>query len=494
MTSPTTRPRRTNHNDVRLTPRRGPNGLQRDPEHDGPRRYQQVNTGKYKTQSVADYYAGKKVFVTGGTGFLGKVLIERLLTCCTQIDSIYVLIREKEGQTIEARLKQLLDVPLFDKLKRGKPESLSKVIPIPGDIAKDKLAIAQEDENALIEDVSVVFHSAATVKFTEPFKTMIKVNLEGTAKIMDLSKRMKNLDTFVYISTAFSNSNKPVIDEVIYPPPKPLDEVYKFIEKHGDNQEEIDKFLVGLPNTYTFSKALCETLVQQDHGHMKTIIVRPSIVTPALQSSLPGWCDSWVAATATFSDVARGLTRVIYGERDVACNMIPVDYVCNLAIVAAATGNPCNEVAVYNSCSTTDNSISWKQGADLYLEESLTHGRVPGALKPRKVAVSTSPLVVSYLTLTRQTIPALFADLWLRIKGKKPRHMKMQKRAVLLRDLLRGFTSTKWVIKSDKAQQLMATMSEEDRVLFPCDPKIINWKEYMKTFYSGVQKFMLNKQ
>ncbi|XP_045783589.1 putative fatty acyl-CoA reductase CG5065 [Maniola jurtina] len=455
--------------------------------------YEQVNASKYRTQSVAEYYAGKKVFITGGTGFLGKVLIERLLSSCTQIDSIYVLIREKEGQTIEARLKQLLDVPLFDKLKQGKPESLNKVIPIRGDIAKDNLAITQEDQNTFIDDVSVVFHSAATVKFTEPFKSMIRVNLEGTSKIMDLSKRMKNLDTFVYISTAYSNSNKPVIDEVIYPPPKPLDEVYKFIEKHGNNQEEIDKFLVGLPNTYTFSKALCETLVQQDHGHMKTIIVRPSIVTPALQSSLPGWCDSWVASTAMFSDVARGLTRVIYGQRDVACNMIPVDYVCNLAIVAAARGNPCDEVIVYNSCSNTNNCISWKQGADLYLEESLRHGRVPGALKPRKVAVSSSPFVVSCLTFTRQTVPAFFADLWLRVKGEKPRYMKMQKRAVLLRDLLRGFTSTNWVIKSDKAQHLMATMSEEDRVLFPCNPKSINWKEYMKTFYSGVQKFMLNK-
>ncbi|XP_039762785.1 putative fatty acyl-CoA reductase CG5065 [Pararge aegeria] len=453
--------------------------------------YDQENASESRRQSVAEYYAGKSVFITGGTGFLGKVLLERLLSTCGSIDKIYLLVREKKGQPIQVRLKQLLDVPLFDNLKRVKPSSLSKIVPIRGDIAKNKLEISGEDEGKLIEDVNVVFHSAATVKFTDDFRTMMTVNFEGTAKVLELSKQIINLDTFVYISTAFSNCNKPVIDEVIYPPPKPIGEVYKFIEKYGDNQEKINKFLDGLPNTYTFSKALCENLVKEKHGDLKTIIVRPSIVSPALQSSLPGWCDSWVAATATFSDVARGLTRVIYGSSDVTCNMIPVDYVCNLAIVAAARGNPSNETIVYNSCSYPTNSISWKHGADLYLEESLKHGRVPGSLRPRKVAVSTSPLVVSYLTFTRQTVPAFLADLWLRVRGQKPRHMQMQQRSVLLRDLLRDFTSTKLSFKMDRSQRLIATMSEEDKILFPCDPKTVNWKEYIKDFYNGVQKFML---
>ena len=49
--------------------------------------------------------------------------------------------------------------------------------------------------------------------------------------------------------------------------------------------------------------------------------------------------DSWVAATAVFSDISRGLTKVMYSDKNVICDMIPVDYVINLAIVAGARGN-----------------------------------------------------------------------------------------------------------------------------------------------------------
>lgn len=47
---------------------------------------------------------------------------------------------------------------------------LSKVKIISGDITLDNLGMSQEDINTLTEDVTVVFHSAATVKFNEPLK------------------------------------------------------------------------------------------------------------------------------------------------------------------------------------------------------------------------------------------------------------------------------------------------------------------------------------
>lgn len=50
-----------------------------------------------ETPSVAQYYEGKCMFVTGATGFIGKVLIEKLLRCCPNIRSIYLLMRPKKG-------------------------------------------------------------------------------------------------------------------------------------------------------------------------------------------------------------------------------------------------------------------------------------------------------------------------------------------------------------------------------------------------------------
>lgn len=62
--------------------------------------------------SVSDFYNGKTVFITGGTGFMGKVLLEKLLRSCPGVARIYLLIRPKKGQHARERLQQLLCSPV----------------------------------------------------------------------------------------------------------------------------------------------------------------------------------------------------------------------------------------------------------------------------------------------------------------------------------------------------------------------------------------------
>ncbi|XP_072938546.1 putative fatty acyl-CoA reductase CG5065 [Epargyreus clarus] len=452
---------------------------------------QDVNTNQsIAYQPVADFYAGKSVFLTGGTGFLGKVFIEKLLSNCSEIDKIYVLIRGKKGAPAEQRLQKLLQTPVFTKLRNTKPEYFSKVVAIAGDMTEPDLGIKPEDAQTLIDQVSVVFHSAATVKFTEPFQDILNANVEGTRKVLNLTQRMNKLEILVHMSTAFSNSDKLLIDELIYSPPKKLEDVYYFVKNHGKDQEEIEKYIKGHANTYTFSKALAEALVMENRGNVPTIMVRPSIVSPALKEPLSGWVDSWVAGTALFADVARGLTRVAYGNKNVVMDMIPVDYVCNLTIAAAAKCPKSKEITVYHSCSSSTNPITWAGAADLFVKESVKFGY--RELPLPKMFMSEAPIMVSALTFLLQTIPSFTADLWLRATGRKPKYIQAQQRAVLLRDLLKSFTTASFYLKTNNADSIISSMDEKDRQRFACDPRTINWKEYMPIYCFGVKQYLLS--
>lgn len=64
---------------------------------------------------IPRYYAGKKLLITGATGFIGKVLIWKLLQSCPLIDTIYVLIRSKGEKSHKQRLEELFNIPVSAK-------------------------------------------------------------------------------------------------------------------------------------------------------------------------------------------------------------------------------------------------------------------------------------------------------------------------------------------------------------------------------------------
>ena len=57
--------------------------------------------------SITDFYNERDVFITGATGFLGKVLIEKLLRSCSNVGRIFVLLRAKRSKSIPERLEEI---------------------------------------------------------------------------------------------------------------------------------------------------------------------------------------------------------------------------------------------------------------------------------------------------------------------------------------------------------------------------------------------------
>ena len=58
---------------------------------------------------ISAFYKNKSVLVTGCTGFVGKVLIEKLLRSCSELNKIYLLIRPKRGKSSSERLDEILN-------------------------------------------------------------------------------------------------------------------------------------------------------------------------------------------------------------------------------------------------------------------------------------------------------------------------------------------------------------------------------------------------
>lgn len=62
--------------------------------------------------TIGEYYAGKNIFLTGASGFIGKVLIEKLLRSCPNVNKIFMLMRPKKSQDIDQRVEEICKCPV----------------------------------------------------------------------------------------------------------------------------------------------------------------------------------------------------------------------------------------------------------------------------------------------------------------------------------------------------------------------------------------------
>lgn len=68
---------------------------------------------KPETQSnIQEFFKNKTIFITGGTGFLGKLIVNKLIRSCPQIKRIYLLVRDKKGKTAHERLEDIFNLPV----------------------------------------------------------------------------------------------------------------------------------------------------------------------------------------------------------------------------------------------------------------------------------------------------------------------------------------------------------------------------------------------
>lgn len=65
-------------------------------------------------QTIPEFFATKSILITGATGFLGKVLLEKLLRSCPGIENIYLIIKSKHGKDPQSRVKDIITSPVCE--------------------------------------------------------------------------------------------------------------------------------------------------------------------------------------------------------------------------------------------------------------------------------------------------------------------------------------------------------------------------------------------
>ncbi|MBI4832658.1 MAG: SDR family oxidoreductase [Candidatus Lindowbacteria bacterium] len=257
------------------------------------------------------------IFLTGGTGLLGKRLLARLAarpgatvyalcrkssenlsrnsvgsnsferTACKEarnnarINSHpqQGLMPERQDRFSEARLHQLLP---------NNPELKAKVRIVQGDVTLPNLGVAPEIVEELSQHCVEIFHCAAAYDLAVEREKALRVNTEGTRKTLDFAASLKSLRRFHHISTIIVSGDR-------------TGEIY---------ENELDKGQ-GFKNFYELSKFHAEKEVVKYSGRIPVTVYRPAVI---VGDSRDGSIDKFDGPYFALGFMLRGLPMLIPGS------------------------------------------------------------------------------------------------------------------------------------------------------------------------------------
>ncbi|NYG97620.1 NAD-dependent epimerase/dehydratase family protein [Schumannella luteola] len=351
------------------------------------------------------------VFLTGATGFVGQAVLERLLSQHPDT-RVSVLIRGKGSQSAEHRVRQLLKKPVFSKWREAVGEEAaaeafaSRITVVDGGLT----SIPQ-----LPSDLDVVIHSAASVSFDPPIQRAFEDNVGGAIGLYEAVLASGSDPHVVHVSTCYVGGLRKGIapeaslvhdvdwraefeaarqtaQEVELASRRP-EVLQKFIAaaraKHGKQGPQavaaaaeasrvgwVNDELVsagrmraqslGWTDVYTLTKAFAERAAETmwgKAGHTLSI-VRPTIIESAFQHPFPGWIDGFKVADPLILAYGRGQLPEFPGLPDSILDLIPVDFVVNAIIAAAANPASKSEPEYFHVASGASNPIPFHRMFD----------------------------------------------------------------------------------------------------------------------------------
>ncbi|KAH9737543.1 Fatty acyl-CoA reductase 2 [Citrus sinensis] len=168
------------------------------------------NSAQYSKQygiGIEKFLVGKSFFVTGATGFLAKVLIEKILRTAPEVGKIFLLIKAESEEAASKRLKdEVINAELFKCLQQTYGECyqdfmLNKLVPVVGNISESNLGLEGDLAKVIANEVDVIINSAANTTLHERYDIAIDINTRGPSHVMNFAKKCKKIKVFVHMST-----------------------------------------------------------------------------------------------------------------------------------------------------------------------------------------------------------------------------------------------------------------------------------------------------
>jgi len=475
------------------------------------------------------HLAGKRVLITGTTGFLGKVLLEKIIRDIPEVAGINLLIRgNKNFPDAPERFKaEILSSSIFDHLKKTKPGELEtfvdqKIRCIGGEITEEQFGLTHDEYMALAQSTDAFVNSAASVNFHEELDHALLINTLCLHNIADFAYAAGDIPV-VQISTCYVNGfNQGTIPESVSKPRgnsiKKNENGYYNVEavfdalqeaisltKNActDPQKRKDALIelgireanhYGWGDTYTFTKWLGEQVLLNRLCHKTLTILRPSVVESTLFSPHPGWIEGVKVADAILLAYARQKVSFFPARKAGIVDIIPVDLVANSIVLSLSeTFKEPKKIRIYQCCSGSQNPLPVKRYVQTICEELRvnwqTYPRLAHKQPTRKFMLVNRTLFLA-MVKTFKLMHTVSDRIRFRSAHNKSKGLKVIENTVKLSSIYSYYTSPKYVFSSEQLMALAQRMGEHDQKLFPVDAKQIDWDHYFQNVHvAGLNRY-----
>ncbi|MDP9242121.1 MAG: SDR family oxidoreductase, partial [Actinomycetota bacterium] len=478
--------------------------------------------------TIAEKLDGRRLLITGVTGFLGQAVFEKVLSDVPGA-RIVLLVRAQLSSSGRARVEQLLKRPAFDSLReRHGADGLLKLLDERVEIVEGDFT---QEPPAFPSDLDVVLHCAASVSFDPPIDEGFQTNILGALRFYEAVRDSGSKPHLVHVSTAYvAGMKKGVVTEATLDhrvdwraeadlaltarrdveaasrKPELLDHFMEEARKEhsragpqtvaGDAEQRrkdwVTKRLVnygraraqtlGWPDLYTFTKAMGERAVEElaTSAGLPLSIVRPSIIESALEHPFPGWIEGFKMAEPIILAYGRGAIPEFPGIPEGIVDIIPADIVVNAMLAVASTPPEPATPAYFHVSSGNRNPLQYHGLYELvreYFEEHplpergrgeirVPEWKFPGALKVERM-LSTGERLVKAADQVVSHLPKSkkMRDLVGKVDRDKNRLDFIRRYA----DLYGSYTEAEVIYTDDRTLALFRSLSAEDQTRFGFD-------------------------